>query len=506
MRTRHGAPIRLAVSATLVALIVGAAPASAATDASSGLIATSGVSPFASCTADNLAAQVAQGSVNYPNSEVEPWLDVNPKDASNLVGAYQQDRWNDGGSRGIVASVTKDGGATWTQVPIPGVSKCEGGSFDRATDPWLSFGPDGTLWLVSQVFNVFDGKTGMLVSKSTDGGLTWGTPVDVSPAESVAPRYPFDDKVAITADPNDPNLVYVVWDRGLAPTSWGRPRNDNFKFWGSSQPTLLARTTDGGKTWEPARVLYNPGANNFTIFNQIVALPDGTLVDNVFEFDARKNNDGSGSFTPWVTVLRSRDHGVHWSKPIRVARTIDAYLSDVSVAQRVGGYAIAVDRNPTSPGYGNLYSVWTDGGFSDSQFADIAFTMSRDGGLTWTAPARANLTPRGHSAFTPSIAVAADGTVGVGYYDERSYTGSGPIDTDLWVSHCHPTTDCTATANWSEAHVAGPFDQAQAPDAGGLFLGDYAGLAAAGTTFFPYYAIAGDAGDPSDIWFAKVGP
>ena len=47
--------------------------------------------------------------------------------------------------------------------------------------PVAELRPDGTLWLVSQVFNVFDAKTGMLVSKSTDGGSTWEAPVDVSP-------------------------------------------------------------------------------------------------------------------------------------------------------------------------------------------------------------------------------------------------------------------------------------------------------------------------------------
>jgi hypothetical protein len=106
--------------------------------------------------------------------------------------------------------------------------------------------------------------------------------------------------------------------------------------------------------------------------------------------------------------------------------------------------------------------------------------------------------------------VAADGTVGVSYYDERNYggdAGGGPLVTDVWLSHCHAATDCTDTTSWSETHVAGPFDQKQAAEAGGLFLGDYAGLVASGNDFFPYYALAIDrTTNPSDIYFAGVGP
>ena len=500
---------RFAPLVGLVAVLTAVGPVLASTYVTTGLVDTTGLSPFADCTADDVAGQEELlGDRNFLNSEVEPWIDVNPTDHLNFVGGYQQDRWEGGGSRGDVASVTKDGGATWTQVVIPGVTICEGGPFHRATDPWLSFGPTGDLWFVSQAFDLVE--TGMLVSKSTDGGLTWADPVDVSPNLQVPPRFPFDDKVSITADPGDPNFVYVVWDRGLIPLSWTLEHNDHFKFWGSKQPTLLSRTTDGGQTWEVPTKVYDPGANNFTIFSQIVVLPDGTLVDMFLEFLGRKGNGHAGQFTAYASVVRSTDKGAHWSRPIRIAPQVPAFLLDTQLPQRVGGQAIAVDRNPASPGYGNLYAVWLDGRFSDSEFGDIAFSMSSDGGLTWSDPSRANLTPRGHSAFTPAVAVAADGTVGVSYYDERDYggdAGGGPLTTDVWLSHCHADADCTDTSNWSETHVAGPFDQKQAAEAGGLFLGDYAGLVAADADFYPYYALAIDrATNPSDIYFAKVGP
>ena len=63
--------------------------------------------PFAGCTADDVAAQ--PGKV-YPDSEVEPWIAASGKDLNgdgekDIIGGYQQDRWSNGGSRGVYASV-----------------------------------------------------------------------------------------------------------------------------------------------------------------------------------------------------------------------------------------------------------------------------------------------------------------------------------------------------------------------------------------------------------------
>ena len=54
--------------------------------------------PFSVC--GNFPGNVAGAGVNFINSEVEPWLDVNPTDPDNLVAYWQQDRWSNGGSPG----------------------------------------------------------------------------------------------------------------------------------------------------------------------------------------------------------------------------------------------------------------------------------------------------------------------------------------------------------------------------------------------------------------------
>ncbi len=52
------------------------------------LVQVSSASPLVGCTADDVAGQ--SGTV-YLHSEVEPWVDVNPTNASNIVGIWQQD-------------------------------------------------------------------------------------------------------------------------------------------------------------------------------------------------------------------------------------------------------------------------------------------------------------------------------------------------------------------------------------------------------------------------------
>src|SRR6188472_1001445 len=163
----------LIAAATVVALaLVGVAGAAGPV-----VLASPGLTPFATCTADNPAAQIAAGSTLYPDSEIEP---RSARFGRTIVGEYQQDRWSDGGSRGLVTSVSHDDGATWQRVVVPGLTKCSGGRYDRASDPWVSFAPNGDLYAIALAFGFFSPHNAIIVSKSTDLGDTWGAPVEVA--------------------------------------------------------------------------------------------------------------------------------------------------------------------------------------------------------------------------------------------------------------------------------------------------------------------------------------
>ncbi len=92
------------VAALVLVTVAGAAPT---------VVASPGPSPFSPtgtqpCGNDDFAAeQIAQGSTLYPDSEIEP---RSTRFGSTIVGEYQQDRWDDGGARGLVTSVSHDNG------------------------------------------------------------------------------------------------------------------------------------------------------------------------------------------------------------------------------------------------------------------------------------------------------------------------------------------------------------------------------------------------------------
>ena len=94
-----------------------------------------GSDPFSNCTADNVPFQeTAFGSTVYLNTSIEPWVAVDPTDSSRLLVAHQQDRWSNGGSRGLVGRVSDDGGGTWSDSIPPDVTECTGGTYPRASD------------------------------------------------------------------------------------------------------------------------------------------------------------------------------------------------------------------------------------------------------------------------------------------------------------------------------------------------------------------------------------
>ncbi|WP_207880166.1 sialidase family protein, partial [Pseudomonas sp. 32_A] len=157
---------RNALPVSFVSGIAAAAALAMSAAAHGAPVLVSGPSPFAGCT-------IGGPGVNYVNAEVEPWVAVNPANPSNVIGAWQQDRWSNGGAHGLVAGYSFDGGLTWKQTNLP-FSACAGGlAYERASDPWVSIGPDGTAYSVSISFNQSNNSNAVAASVSTDGGQTW---------------------------------------------------------------------------------------------------------------------------------------------------------------------------------------------------------------------------------------------------------------------------------------------------------------------------------------------
>jgi hypothetical protein len=375
---------------------------------STGLVRVSEVSPYdAGCG--------GEGGTSYEDAEVEPFFAINPNNPSNLIGAWQQDRWDTGGAHGLVAGSSMDGGKTWKEHTLPlsvcaGGTQANGGNYGRASDPWVSFALDGTAYVISISFT---GNTlqpgssgGVLVTRSTDGGATWSHAATLIKDGADA----FNDKESITADPTDAHFVYAVWDR-----------------------------------------------------------------------------------------LTVGDHGATWSAPSTIAANLAVGAADPHSGQPIRSGS-GLPQAAAGPG-GMLAVVWEDGRFSNGDHDGIAFASSQDDGAHWTKPVEIN-SVHGTPAFTPSVAILADGTVGVSYFDFRHDTSGPDLPTDYWF------TSSTDGTHWSEQHISGPFDMTLAPDAEGLFIGDYQALGNVGSVFVPFFVQTTDSGtaDRTDAFYLPPQP
>jgi hypothetical protein len=435
----------------------------------------SSTSPYATdCTGGTTSGIV------YRNAEVEPQVAVNPRNPDNWVVAWQQDRWSTGSANGVVSAATFDGGATWTTSVVPfsrcaGGNSANGGDYERATDPWVSFAPDGTVFqmVLAVEGSAFTagGASAMLVSRSSDGGRTWSAPSTLLRDGALF----FNDKNSITADPTDARLAYAVWDR-LGADGGG--------------PAIFARTTDGGATWEAARPIYDPGPSSQTIGNVIAVLPDGTLANLFTRLDFVPNSLAVAT----LNVLLSSDQGSSWTGPFRIAEALAVGARDPDNGTLIRDGA-TLGQIAVAPS-GHLWVTWQDARFSNGAHDGIALARSTDGGRTWSAPVQVNSAPA-TQAFTPSVHVLANGTIGVTYYDLRSNQGDPTtLLTDLILAR---SSDGAA---WTEHRISTTFDLASAPVARGLFLGDYQGLAGANNAFIPVYVRTngGDLANRTDVF------
>ena len=485
MRTRR--PFAL-----LAAAVLASAPAvtvaSPGTFTLSAPVVASSASPFAACT----AGETPDGVV-YPNTEVEPFVAVNPTNLNNIIGNYQQDRWSDGGSRGLVASRSMDGGLTWAQnwaefsVCADNPATPYLSPFNRSTDPWVSFDSAGRAYQISLgIDSVAFNLSGIEVSTSSDGGASWNLPArlitDNNPVE-------FNDKESITGDWR-PGIgdgkAYATWIRGDLP---GWPRSAR-RGPSTHSPTAACRCS-------PRRLMVakrgprRPPCSTATSTHRATrssSCPTGpwSISSRSSSRDLEPNQTisiPSGRRYVRRTVVRR-------GGPIKIASLGTALLTNPDIPNptvfeetvRAGDYLpdVAVDQAT-----GAMYMVFAND-VDGSGWNHVMLTKSTDGGKNWTVPQRVDVgTPANTHSFNGTVEVTADGTVAVMYYDFRNNTAAPGLPTDIFLAHSHD-----GGATWTEQHVQGGFDMENAPNALGWFLGDYQGMAAAGNDLILFYSVS----------------
>jgi len=335
-----------------------------------------GTDPFtqATCAASN--------TTNH-QANVEPDSFSN---GSSIVAAYQVGRIYDGGACAIGFSTSTNDGATWTSGLLPGLTKYTGGgTWDRATDPAVAYDAQDNVWMISSlVLTEAGGVKGVAIytSRSTDGGLTWGTPV-LTENSSLSP-----DKNWIVCDNTASSPYY-----GNCYTQW----DDN----GAGNKMYMSTSTDGGLTWGPA--LSN---NAGVIGGQPVVHPNGTVIVPT----ANANETAIGAFN-------STNGGATWS-----ALTTITTISHHRVA---GSLREGPLPSAEIDGAGTVYVAWADCRFRRGcKTNDIVFVKSLNStGTSWSAVTRVPIdaTGSGIDHFIPGLAVnkatsGAAAQLGLTYY------------------------------------------------------------------------------------------
>jgi hypothetical protein len=282
---------------------------------------------------------------------------------------------------------SNDGGATWCCASnlngsslgtlIPGVTRLTGGQYDAAGDPAVAFDSRGNVYYAGLGFDRTAPPNTVAVNKGTfdnNGNLTWGAPTFIN--QTNAPSTINDKEwIAVDSHATSPfrDRVYVTWTRFLFNPVQG--------FYVQS-PIAVAYSTDGGHSFSSPQlivgnVLYGQGSRP-------VVGPDGTVY--VFW-------DGSTRLATLdsIWVVKSRDGGVTWSKPVAVSQLVDI-IPAANTSFRVNSYPAAA----AAPN-GDLYVTWSSlmsdatGGLCPARtntgcHAAALLSKSTDGGATWSAP------------------------------------------------------------------------------------------------------------------------
>jgi hypothetical protein len=287
----------------------------------------------------------------------ESTVAVNPTNPLNVVAGANDYRvccdttgLNDGTGW---AYYSFDGGHTWGNVQVPGLTAETGGQgnfkkIDSAGDPNLAFGPDGTLYYANLVFSRTVVSSGVAVSKSTDGGRTWARPVMV--AFTNAPNF-LNDKEWIAAGAD--GRVIITWTRfNQGPHGVGYIES----------PIVASTSTDGGATWS-ANLSVSDASHPYDQGSQVAYAPNGDLYVSYEAADP-----STGYSTDALILAKSTDNGASFSTSSlnRVYDDNDCYPVYAG-RQTLTGEHFRLNSYPSmsiDPLSGQIAIVW-----SDNQFA-----------------------------------------------------------------------------------------------------------------------------------------
>ncbi|MGA8764235.1 MAG: sialidase family protein [Candidatus Sulfotelmatobacter sp.] len=344
-------------------------------------------------------------------TEVEPHMLAS---GSTVVATFQTGRIAPGGATAIGWATSTDGGNSWAHGFLPGLTTGNGGGpYSAASDPAVAFDAKHGVWMIASLPISNTGETpAVVVSRSTDGGFTWDNPVNVGPNVSSS------DKNWIVCDSHSASPFYgncyVEWDNPatgdgiLMSTS-----SDGGLTWGAALGTANRATGIGGQPLvQPNGTVVVPiettGISAFTSTNGGASWSKPVTVSNIQSHgDAGGIRSGplptaavDGAGTVWVAwedcrfrtgcstndlVYSTSTDGTHWTAVTRIpidatTSTVDHFIPGIGIDPATSGATAHVAVH--------YYSYAKANCTQSSCQLFVGYISSHNGGTTWNHPVK----------------------------------------------------------------------------------------------------------------------
>lgn len=393
-------------------------------------------------------------------AQAEPHVIRDPIRPNVLLATLQEGRLEDGGAVAGGYSISRDGGATWSRDLIPGLTRLGGGRFSRASDSVAAIDLEGNMYLSHVGIEVGPPPTVALISKSTDGGLTFG------PATVVLEFKPELDKTWLAIDTfpasSTANRLVMMANflGGKVDQIWSSFSDDGAATW--SSPVALGTTN--GVYGQP---FFFPGGQLGAVYLHYLDRPFETTANAQVEF------------------VLSKDGGKTFEKPVEIPGMPGRLYHDPVARDAWDLPSVCTDRRA-----GVIYvTLQAMGGASTNQRPVVLFSRSIDRGQTWSAPVAVNDTPNQAGVFNACIAASPDGQhVTIAFYDKRHNTAtSGGNLVDYYLAESFDGGD-TWEPNVRLSDVSSDLRKAPLTSYGRM-LADYQGIVPALSPRIPGVAV-----------------